>query len=313
MNHSNPIGRRADSTPALSPSVSIALALGAALLAACASSNNGSGGEELTGTASIAITNAPADGTCIEITAAGYRTVTQNFSVAAGASTVLAMKALPLGAVTFSANAFSGSCSMVNPMSVPNWVSNQVPASVAVAPAVSVALEMQRNGNAQVSVDFPNEPDGSSSQPPMCMAPQVQCGGVCTNPTNDPNNCGMCGAVCAMTPNATSACVAGACSIACNAGFANCDNNIANGCESNVAVDINNCGGCGVRCFAPNGTDACMNGVCVLAACNVGFANCDGNLANGCEANISTSSTNCGGCGIVCPAAHPTCASGTCM
>jgi hypothetical protein len=142
---------------------SIALGLGASLLFACGpNGGSGDGSHELTGTAAIAITNAPPDGTCIQVTAVGYRTVMQSFTVASGASTVLPMKGLPLGSVAFSANAFAGACAMVNPMTVPNWISDPVPANVAVAPPVSVTIEMRRNGNASVSVDFPNEPDGSA-------------------------------------------------------------------------------------------------------------------------------------------------------
>src|SRR5262245_21319919 len=43
----------------------------------------------------------------------------------------------------------------------------------------------------------------------------------------DPKNCGVCGKVCmgAGAPNTSVACVNGACSFACNAGFADCDAN----------------------------------------------------------------------------------------
>src|SRR5690349_22862 len=68
---------------------------------------------ELMGTAEIALTNAPSDGTCIAITAEGRRTVSKKFDVAAGASTVMAMRGLPLGQVAFTAQAFGGSCNAV--------------------------------------------------------------------------------------------------------------------------------------------------------------------------------------------------------
>src|SRR5262245_40775847 len=61
---------------------------------------------ELTGTAEIALTNAPSDGTCIAVTAEGRRSVSKKFDVAPGASTVVAMRGLPLGQVAFSAQAF---------------------------------------------------------------------------------------------------------------------------------------------------------------------------------------------------------------
>jgi hypothetical protein len=177
----------------------------ALVLAGCASASPSS--RELIGTASVAITNAPADGTCIQIQVVGYRTVTASFDVAPGASTALALDGLPLGADTFTANAFGTACAMVNPMSVPNWVSvAPVTQTVAVSPPASVALAMERNGNASVSVDFPNEPDGSTGTPPGCMPPQVSCGGVCLETSSDPANCGRCGHDCQG-----GACNAGAC------------------------------------------------------------------------------------------------------
>jgi hypothetical protein len=52
----------------------------------------------------------------------------------------------------------------------------------------------------------------------------------------------------------------------------------------------------------------------VIAACNAGYADCDGSAANGCEVNIATSVSNCGGCGNVCstPNGTPACSSGSC-
>lgn len=46
------------------------------------------------------------------------------------------------------------------------------------------------------------------------------------------------------------------------------------------------------------GTLACVSGRCVVQ-CDRWGANCDGNAANGCEANL-LGNANCGGCGIAC-------------
>jgi hypothetical protein len=113
---------------------------------------------ESVGTAAIAITDAPADGTCIQVTATGFRTVTSSFDVPAGHSTVFLMKGLPLGTVIFSGAAFGGTCASLAMGAVPNWVSDPVTTTVAVSPPVNVTLAMHRNGRANVSVDFPNEP-----------------------------------------------------------------------------------------------------------------------------------------------------------
>lgn len=120
------------------------------------------------------------------------------------------------------------------------------------------------------------------------------------NTGTDPNNCGGCGAVCNL-PNATAGCAGGTCTVAgCKAGFQNCDNVASNGCEVDVQTDPNNCGGCFHQCFVPNGTAGCGGGNCTVASCNSGFANCDGNVANGCEVNTTNDNNNCGGCGNAC-------------
>ena len=49
------------------------------------------------------------------------------------------------------------------------------------------------------------------------------------------------------------------CSVACNAGYADCDKNAGNGCEASLASDKNNCGACGKKCG--NGY-SCISGLC---------------------------------------------------
>ena len=130
----------------------------------------------------------------------------------------------------------------------------------------------------------------------------------------DPNNCGSCGAVCNLS-NAIAGCGNGACTIiSCNTGFANCDNNAINGCETNISSNFTNCGSCGNVCYTPNATAGCAGGSCYIQYCSAGFANCDNVTSNGCEANIETSPENCGSCGSVCyaPNATSTCTGGAC-
>ena len=42
-----------------------------------------------------------------------------------------------------------------------------------------------------------------------------------------------------------------------------------------TASDVRHCGACSAQCVAPNAIPACMNGRCVLASCEAGFADCN--------------------------------------
>jgi hypothetical protein len=127
-----------------------------------------------------------------------------------------------------------------------------------------------------------------------------------TNITNNLNNCGGCGTVCALA-NATSICSSSACSVSsCNAGFGNCNGSAADGCETNLTSDVNNCGGCNQACSVANGSAGCTNSQCTVASCNAGFANCNGVATDGCETNLANNVNNCGGCGNVCALANAT-------
>ena len=132
----------------------------------------------------------------------------------------------------------------------------------------------------------------------------------------DINNCGKCAAACGVVVNGMGACKAGACIIGgCTAGFANCDGLFATGCSTSVLGDVKSCGTCGRVCMAPNGTPGCANGACIVASCNPGFADCNMNAADGCEAAIADDPMNCGGCMKACmtpPNSVAACANSTC-
>jgi hypothetical protein len=135
------------------------------------------------------------------------------------------------------------------------------------------------------------------------------------NVLTSPTNCGMCGTLC-NTPFATPACTNGMCTIGqCNTGYLDCNNQVIDGCEINGATDLTNCGMCGNVCVVANGTPGCTNSKCVVAGCNPGFQDCNGQVADGCEVNITNSAANCGTCGNACitPNAMPACSNTMCQ
>lgn len=95
--------------------------------------------------------------------------------------------------------------------------------------------------------------------------------------------------------------------VCCDAGYGCC-----NGTCIDLTNDLNNCGACGNACSFPHATSVCSNGTFVLTGCAAGFADCDGNPANGCEVEIADDQDNCGACGNVCPPGAPICLNSLC-
>ena len=90
----------------------------------------------------------------------------------------------------------------------------------------------------------------------------------------------------------------------------NCDGQTDEGFD--LQLDPTNCGACGNVCSFPNAGALCSSGNCELGACGPGFGNCDGDSANGCEADFETDVKNCGGCGAACDVGD-VCVSGVCV
>jgi len=115
-------------------------------------------------------------------------------------------------------------------------------------------------------------------------------------------------------PNMATSCDSntGTLSYTCVAGFANADGDITNGCEVTLSSAPEICNGIdddgdgviddnttdsGPR---PNGLASCVNGHLSLT-CNSGWADGNGNVADGCEINVLNDSANCGSVGNAIP------------
>ncbi|MFO0560499.1 MAG: hypothetical protein U0269_20965 [Polyangiales bacterium] len=146
--------------------------------------------------------------------------------------------------------------------------------------------------------------DADAEPPPPACEAGVVCNDACALTMTDPNNCGACGFQCNLA-HATAACAAGRCTIAmCEAGWGDCNNNPADGCEVRLNT-LENCGGCGTICTARmNATADCSTGTCT-PRCFPNYDDCDSDLSNGCEPLNTTA--NCMRCGNVCSGSTPVC------
>jgi|GEM_PF-810225 len=144
----------------------------------------------------------------------------------------------------------------------------------------------------------------------------------CETPTGtDANNCGTCGYICTShePPNSyTESCTSSQCIFKCDAGYGDCTTSV--GCETNVYVDLSNCGTCNNACAAsvpPNMLVAdCDTGVCEYS-CQPGYKDCT--TSPGCETNSNTDVNNCGACNNKCSDSAPphmhaaSCSNGNCQ
>lgn len=139
-----------------------------------------------------------------------------------------------------------------------------------------------------------------------CAGAQLRCGGLCVDAQTNDAHCGACGNACGAVANGQSSCVAGRCELRCTPGFANCDGNAANGCETPLGTSVN-CSDCRAGCPSGSSCNAAMR------TCQPGCALTD---CGGACVDTNTSSAHCGMCGRSCPTlpnSTPSCAAGRCQ
>jgi hypothetical protein len=122
-------------------------------------------------------------------------------------------------------------------------------ASAALAALVSSCLSTTGISGGAPEVDDAGNPVDTAVPDPNPCGKDLQ---------TDAVNCGACGKVCAFGLNSFPRCEAGTCKIGCNSGFANCDGDDANGCETNLQNDASNCSACG---------HGCLGGTCAIGVC----------------------------------------------
>lgn len=111
------------------------------------------------------------------------------------------------------------------------------------------------------------------------------CGAACVELQSDPEHCGGCGRTC-VVPNASAACVAGACAVGrCTPGFVDCNARSEDGCER--SADCDEGASCTTGCGTA-GTTVCVDACTPTCAppaelCNLLDDDCDG----ACESGLS--------------------------
>lgn len=180
-----------------------------------------------------------------------------------------------------------------------------------------------------------------------CATGYADCNGIFSdgcevNTTSSDTHCGGCtagptttwdgGFVCdTLYENGSGNCANSVCTFdSCDADYGDCNDDadlgdVGDGCEEYLVGNDDNCGACGNACLTDSRTsgNACTassNRACSPTCSNsTNFGNCDGNGANGCEAQLQTAEATCGTCNNSCNASINTnaisavnCGSGAC-
>ncbi|HEX7481741.1 MAG TPA: hypothetical protein VF331_28300 [Polyangiales bacterium] len=125
----------------------------------------------------------------------------------------------------------------------------------------------------------------------------------CETALDNATNCGSCGTTCTAQDNATAGCTGGVCGVgACVGAFGDCDMLAANGCEQPLNTNTH-CQSCGQTCAPANASGKCDSGQCVIDTCTGKFVDCNGLVADGCEATLD-SLAHCGSCSAQCTLAN---------
>lgn len=154
---------------------------------------------------------------------------------------------------------------------------------------------------------------------PTCAGTYRNCDGNGRNgcevdSATNASHCGACGRVCSTAASAhvsSNQCSGGNCNPVCAGLYDDCDGNPQNGCETSVAADKNNCGGCDIVCGTQNASSTtCSSGTC-NPTCNAGWGKC-ASPELGCVTPLGTTS-NCSKCGESCSGSTPFCDPGGCV
>jgi len=108
-------------------------------------------------------------------------------------------------------------------------------------------------------------------------------------------------------------CLDGTCVLAgCVSGYDDCNTDPTDGCEVDLTSDSLNCGTCDTACTASNAVSACVAAPCKID-CEAGWGDCNNDITDGCERDLTSDAANCGQCNLACAAPAGTCDSSQCV
>jgi hypothetical protein len=135
-----------------------------------------------------------------------------------------------------------------------------------------------------------------------CAAGTKPCGTACVAFDAPATGCGApsCNPCPAMA-HGSAICVQGSCSMGpCDTGYADCDHQPSNGCETDTRTSSAHCGACGVTCTFAHTQSTCADSVCQVTSCEGTFKDCNGLASDGCESDTDSDPKSCSACGNAC-------------
>jgi hypothetical protein len=145
------------------PSTCLAALMSMAALAGPGCDSDHAAQPDETGQAMLSLDAIPDNVTCVRVTAAGeFRSSVSDFDVVPGATLSEALTGLPVGAVVFSADAYSVACTSATKSTIPMWISDEKTVNLVQGRSSSVTLTLYKNGRAKVTVEFADQEDGGA-------------------------------------------------------------------------------------------------------------------------------------------------------
>lgn len=168
--------------------------------------------------------------------------------------------------------------------------------------ACSLTIDEEKLGGERILACTSKEKECDVEGVPECVSLKDASFG-CSRPNCIPCNLPNATAICSP---ATGDCVVGA----CHGTWFDCNRLNSDGCEVNVADNVDHCGACLAACPArPHAEVRCGGTHCYIRVCDRGHGDCNDDFDDGCEIDLRTNVDHCGACDTPCDGV---CKDGTC-